>query len=75
MLARFEPGARIATHGHGLNEDCVMIDGDLFLGDVLLRKGDYQLAPAGTEHQSLVSDHGATLFFHGAIDTRLHDEA
>lgn len=75
MLARFDPGARVATHGHRLDEDCIMIEGDLFLGDVLLRKGEYQLAPAGTEHQSLVSDHGAVLFFHGAVDAALRGRA
>jgi hypothetical protein len=71
MLARFEPGARVNTHGHCLDEDCVMLEGDLFLGDVLLREHEYQLAPAGTTHLGLFSDVGAVLYFHGAIDPAL----
>jgi quercetin dioxygenase-like cupin family protein len=71
MLARFEAGASVAAHGHGLDEDCIMLRGDLYLGDTLLREGEYQLAPVGTGHRGLASDHGSVLFFHGAIDAAL----
>jgi len=40
----------------------------MFLGDVLLQRGDYQLAPAGGGHFGETSDVGCTFFFHGAID-------
>ncbi len=71
VFARFAPGASVAAHGHGLDEDCIMLRGDLYLSDLLLREGEYQLAPAGTGHRGLASDGGAVLFFHGAIDERL----
>ncbi len=71
ILARFEPGASVPGHGHGIDEECVMLDGELFLGDVLLRQAEFQLAPAGTTHEPLVSDVGCVLFFHGAIDPSL----
>jgi quercetin dioxygenase-like cupin family protein len=70
-LARFAPGAAVAAHGHELDEDCIMLRGDLYLSDTLLREGEYQLAPAGTGHRGLASDGGAVLFFHGAIDEQL----
>jgi hypothetical protein len=69
MLARFAPGASVVAHGHGLDEDCLMLQGDLYLGDVLLLEGEYQLAPGGSRHNGLMSDTGAVLFFHGAVDT------
>jgi quercetin dioxygenase-like cupin family protein len=71
MLARFQPGARVVRHSHGLPEDCVMVQGDLYLGDLLLREGEYQLAPAGSWHDGVLSDHGSVLYFHGAIDAAL----
>lgn len=75
LFARFAPGASVASHGHGLDEDCIMLRGDLYLGDTLLREGEYQLAPLGTGHSGLASDDGAVLFFHGAIDENLRGSA
>jgi hypothetical protein len=74
MLARFEPGASVLAHGHGLDEDCLMLRGDLYLGDVLLREGEYQMAPGGSRHNGLMSDTGGVLFFHGAVDTSTRTE-
>lgn len=68
MLVQFEPGASVPAHGHGHGEECLMVAGDLFLGDVLLREGDFQFAPSGTGHGELQSDVGCVLYFHGAID-------
>ncbi len=67
-LVRFAPGASVADHGHPLNEDCLVLDGELFAGDILLRTGDYQLAPAGVGHVGVGSDVGALLFIHTAVD-------
>jgi quercetin dioxygenase-like cupin family protein len=68
MLVRFEPGASVADHRHALNEDCLVLEGEMFLGDILLRCGDYQLAPAGGSHFGETSDVGVVFFFHGALD-------
>jgi quercetin dioxygenase-like cupin family protein len=68
MLVRFAPGASVPDHHHAADEDCLMLDGEMFLGDILLRPGDYQLAPAGGGHFGETSDVGCTFFFHGAID-------
>jgi hypothetical protein len=68
-LARIAPGALVVDHGHRLDEDCMMLQGDLFLGDILLRENDYQLAPAGGAHLNSMSDTGALFYFHGAMPT------
>jgi len=72
MLLRLQPGARADAHAHLLDEECLMLDGEVFFGDTLLRAGDYQLAPAGTEHREVVSDVGALLFVHGAAPDAAH---
>jgi quercetin dioxygenase-like cupin family protein len=68
MLVRFAPGASVPDHRHDVHEDCLMLEGEMFLGDILLRAGDYQLAPAAGGHFSEMSERGGTFFFHGAID-------
>lgn len=68
MLVRFDAGAGVPDHRHEVHEDCLMLDGEMFLGDILLRPGDYQFAPAGGGHFGETSDVGGTFFFHGAID-------
>ena len=66
-LARVAPGATVGDHGHALDEDCMMLEGHLLLGDILLRKNDYQLAPAGGAHVNSSSDTGALFYFHGCL--------
>jgi len=73
MLYRAEPGAGVPRHGHGHDEECLMLDGELFLDDMLLRGGEYQLAPAGTEHGGLFTDTGVVIFAHGDLDLALAD--
>lgn len=75
MLVRFAAGAAVADHGHALDEDCLVLQGEMFLGDILLRTGDYQLAPAGGTHFGETSDVGVLFFFHGALDPVLRGNA
>ncbi|MDX8128795.1 cupin domain-containing protein [Methylomonas sp. OY6] len=65
---RLEAGAKCPAHDHLLEEECMMLDGDLFIDDFLLRAGDYQLAPAGSAHREVYTDVGATLFVRGGRD-------
>lgn len=68
MLVRFEAGASVVDHHHAIDEDCLVLEGDMYLGDILLRAGDFQLAPAGSSHIGEMSDSGVTFYFHGALD-------
>ena len=68
MLVRFAAGAGVPDHAHAVDEDCLMLAGEMFLGDILLQPGDYPLALAGSRHFGESSDVGGSFFFHGAID-------
>ena len=57
-------------HDHGHDEECLMLQGELFLDDVLLQEGDYQLAPAGTSHRITETDTGVVIYAHGDLDLR-----
>lgn len=69
LLLRIEPGASAHTHDHPQDEECLVVEGEVFIGDTLLRPGDYQLAPRGTHHPVVSSDVGALLFVRGASTT------
>jgi anti-sigma factor ChrR (cupin superfamily) len=65
MLLRLQPGARMPAHQHAVEEECLMLSGEAFFGDVLLRAGEYQRAPLATRHGDAYSDVGALLYVHG----------
>lgn len=68
MLVRMQAGAGVNAHRHRLEEECLMLAGEAFVGDTLLRSGDYQLAPMGSRHGAVTTDVGALLYVHGSLD-------
>ncbi|WIT12586.1 cupin domain-containing protein [Paucibacter sediminis] len=68
LLYRAQPGAQVPQHRHGHDEECLMLEGELFLDDLLLQAGDYQLAPAGSGHQITETDTGVVIYAHGDLD-------
>ena len=50
LLVKMQPGAIYQSHAHDIEEECLVIEGDLRYGDFVLRAGDYHLAAAGTHH-------------------------
>ena len=65
MLLRLEAGARLPAHVHAVTEECVLLGGEAFFGDILLREGEYQMTPAGLTQGDAFSDVGALLYLHG----------
>jgi quercetin dioxygenase-like cupin family protein len=68
LLYYAQAGASVPNHTHGHDEECLMVQGDLFLDDLLLQPGDYQLAPAGTGHHITQTDTGVVIYAHGDLD-------
>ncbi len=71
MLWLASPGATVPQHRHGHDEECLMLRGDLFQDDYLLREGDYQLAPSGSSHETVNTDTGALIYAHGDVDMQI----
>lgn len=64
MLLRLQPGARVPP-GLGTAEgEYLMIEGEGFVGDTLLRKGEYDYAHRNADAFELSSDVGALLYMH-----------
>jgi quercetin dioxygenase-like cupin family protein len=65
---RIAPGAEIPSHAHTQDEECLVLEGEVFMGDQLLQQWDYQVAPVGTLHASATTDVGTLLFIRGSGD-------
>lgn len=50
FMARLEPGAEYVDHDHEQDEEIYMISGDLIIGELVLKAGDFHVAQAGRHH-------------------------
>jgi quercetin dioxygenase-like cupin family protein len=66
-LFRMQAGALIEMHQHPRAEECLVLEGDLAIGDLRLKAGDYHVAAKGTMHSALRSEGGAVVFVRGAV--------
>jgi quercetin dioxygenase-like cupin family protein len=70
MLVRMPAGASYPRHRHAAAEQCYVIEGDLHVGDTILRAGDYQCADADSMHGVQFTEGGCLLL----IVSSQHDE-
>lgn len=63
---RIDPGSTVEGHPHPFDEETMALSGEVFLGDILVQQGDYQIASAGSAHLEMSSDTGCLLFVRGA---------
>jgi oxalate decarboxylase/phosphoglucose isomerase-like protein (cupin superfamily) len=66
-LLRLQPGAILPAHRHSQDEECVVLDGEIRIGDMLVvQRNGYHLAKAGAFHAQITTDTGALIFLRGA---------
>lgn len=66
-LLKLEAGATVWPHRHRQDEECMVLEGEVLIGDDRVSAGAYHLAPAGMVHQPIRTDVGATLFLRGVM--------
>jgi anti-sigma factor ChrR (cupin superfamily) len=64
-MIRMASGSSVPDQHLSHNEECMMIEGDAFFGDLLVCAGDYHFAPGGSTRGRVGSDEGALMFVHG----------
>lgn len=70
FLMRLHPGGEWPAHPHTQAEECMVLEGEVSIGDLSVRAGDYHLAPGDITHGTLRSASGALLFLRaGLADT------
>lgn len=68
FMLEMQAGALLPAHRHGGVEECVMVSGDLVLGDLALKAGDYHRIAAGTLHPPGISRGGCLAFIRGDVE-------
>jgi quercetin dioxygenase-like cupin family protein len=65
FLLRLKPEAKLPSHVHAADEECLVLEGELRLAEgVTLRAGDHHFAPNGLPHGPAESPSGTLLFLH-----------
>jgi len=67
MLFRMEPGGVVPAHAHKLDEECLVLDGEVMVGSHPVRKGDMHIARAGARHPDLWTRTGALVMVRSEI--------
>lgn len=67
FLLRFAPGANLSGHSHSMAEECLLLEGDMSIGELRLTAGDFHVISAGTEHPEISSRNGALVYVRGEI--------
>ncbi|HEY3243416.1 MAG TPA: cupin domain-containing protein [Phycisphaerae bacterium] len=70
-LVRMTPGAAYPRHIHNGPEECLVLEGDLHVGDDVLLAGDYQRAPAGSRHGIQHTESGCLLLITSSLSDEL----
>lgn len=66
-LLRIDPGHVIPAHDHNSLEECLVVSGDLRVGDFRFGPGDFHAIGAGHSHPDIQSDKGAVILLRGEI--------
>jgi hypothetical protein len=63
ILVRALPGSNYASHFHDEgHEECLVLEGDLIMGDLKLLPGDYHIAAKGSTHPAATTISGCLLY-------------
>ncbi len=72
-LLKLSPGAVLPAHYHPIDEECLVLEGELSIGnELVLKKGDFHLAAKGVLHAEITSSSGALLYLRGAVPELSH---
>ncbi len=62
FLLRMAPGSILPAHEHLRDEECLMLEGEIMIGDLDLSAGDYHFARKGSKHEQITTQTGALAF-------------
>ena len=67
MLVRLAAGAEVITHSHTQEEECVVLEGELQIGEHIFRAGDVHVARPGATHVGMRTRTGCLLYIRSEI--------
>lgn len=66
-LIRMLPGTVIPNHGHSQVEECLVLEGDVLVGEQHMGVGDWHIALPGSTHRDFRTISGCLLFIQSEI--------
>lgn len=70
-LLRLDAGAMYPPHRHTAVEQCLVLEGEVRLGRIALKGGDFEYALDGTCHGAITTERGCTLLIVASPDDEL----
>ncbi|MCB1920575.1 MAG: cupin domain-containing protein [Candidatus Competibacteraceae bacterium] len=67
FLLRLAPGCQIPAHDHRSLEECLLLEGDMIIGDRHYAVGDYHAALPGSRHPPLSTHAGGVVFLRSEL--------
>jgi anti-sigma factor ChrR (cupin superfamily) len=59
VLIRMQPGSVVVGHRHTQEEECWILEGEVFIGEHRLMRGDMHVAYPGAVHEPITAPQGA----------------
>jgi quercetin dioxygenase-like cupin family protein len=66
-LWRLQPGGCLPSHSHCAAEECLVLEGEIRIGEYRVKAGDYHYAKPGCHHAPVIADRGALLLVRSDI--------
>jgi len=66
-LLRLAPGATLPAHRHPVDEECMVLEGEIRIGSLRVAAGGFHLGRKDVMHDRLECPGGALLFLRGAV--------
>ncbi len=66
-LIRMEPGTTVPNHGHAQVEECLVLEGDVLVGEQQMGAGDWHIALPGSIHHDFRTRSGCLLFIQSEL--------
>jgi len=70
VLIRMHPGSVVVGHRHTQEEECLVLEGEIFIGNYRLGQGDMHVARPGVVHAPIHSPNGALLMIRSEMPPR-----
>ncbi len=67
FLLRLAPGTLLPPHDHNILEECLLLEGDMLIGDRAYAAGDYHAALPGSRHAPISTRNGGLVFLRGQL--------
>jgi quercetin dioxygenase-like cupin family protein len=70
VLFKIKPGGVVPAHVHTKEEECLVLDGEIFIGAHRVGAGDLHIAKPGAAHGDITTRTGATVLVRSEIPPR-----